>query len=109
MESKLGGSLFLAAMVLSLSRYYSLPKPKPKPARKIYGDILPPLPPAVVTVLEASRLCFLATNDEQEPHLSLMNFTYVQTAERIILCTRRSTKKFKQLMENPKVSFHYKG
>jgi Pyridoxamine 5'-phosphate oxidase len=64
----------------------------------------PPLPPAVCQVLEASKLCFLATNDSYEPHLSLMNFTYYQPEEIIILTTRRNTKKFGQILNNPKVA-----
>lgn len=81
----------------------SAPKPRPKPERKIYGELLPPLPPAVVAVLKASKLCFLATNENNEPHLSLMNFTYVAAKEVIVLCTRRDTKKFSQIVSNPKV------
>ena len=51
-----------------------------------------------------SRLCFLATQNDGEPHLSLMNFTYYQEEEIIILCTRRNTKKFTQILNNPKVA-----
>ena len=57
-----------------------------------------------MSILQATRLCYLATHDNQEPHLSLMNFTYIQNREIIVLCTRRSTKKFKQLSANPKVA-----
>ncbi len=51
-----------------------------------------------------SRLCFLATQQEGEPHLSLMNFTYYQEEDIVIICTRRNTKKFAQLYRNPKVA-----
>lgn len=98
------GGLFTVATLASITYNLTRPKPKPKPERKIYGELLPPLPLAVVAVLRASRLCFLATNDNQEPHLSLMNFTYVQKEETIVLCTRRDTKKFGQLTTNPKVA-----
>lgn len=40
--------------------------------------IFPPLPEEVVSLLKLSKLCFLATANDLEPHLSLMNFTYFQ-------------------------------
>lgn len=52
----------------------------------------------------ASKLCFLATQCDGEPHLSLMNFTYFQRDEVIILCTRRDTKKYNQIVKNTKVA-----
>ena len=55
-------------------------------------------------VRRISRLCFLATQSDGEPHLSLMNFTYVREEEVIVLSTRRNTKKFVQIAENPKVA-----
>lgn len=63
------------------------------------GYVQPPLPEAIVKLLLASRLCFLATQADGEPHLSLMNFTYYQAEELIIFATRRNTKKFDQMME----------
>ena len=60
--------------------------------------VTPPLPLDVVRLLQASRLCHLATQGEAgEPHLSLMNFTYYQPDEVIIMGTSRSTSKFKHL------------
>jgi uncharacterized pyridoxamine 5'-phosphate oxidase family protein len=52
-----------------------------------------------------SRLCFLATESNGEPHLSLMNFTYVQKGESLILCTKKNTKKYGHIMKNHKVNF----
>ena len=46
-----------------------------------------------------SKLCFLATVSGNEPHLSLMNFTYYQQDEVLIFTTRRDTKKFKQIQD----------
>lgn len=66
--------------------------------------LLPPLPDAVVSLLQISRLCFLATQSDGEPHLSLMNFTYCQSEELIIFCTRRNTKKYDQMRENCNVA-----
>ena len=67
-------------------------------------DIYPPMPKIIVDILNASRLAFLATTQDDSPHLSLMNFTYYQQEESIIISTRRDTKKFKQIQENPKIA-----
>lgn len=68
------------------------------------GEYSPPLPKTVTDVLNVSKLCHLATAEDGEPHLSLMNFTYHQPDEVIIMSTRRDTKKFILLDANPKVS-----
>lgn len=67
-------------------------------------EFFPPLPRVVTDILRASKLCYLATALEGEPHLSLMNFTYHQLEEVILMSTRRDTKKFALLEANPKVS-----
>lgn len=67
-------------------------------------DITPPLPQEAVNILSISKLCHLATCTDNEPHLSLMNFTYYQSDEVIILCTRRNTKKYFQLLNCKKVA-----
>jgi len=43
-------------------------------------EIRPPFPAAVVALLRSSALCYLSTIAEGAPHLSLMNFTYIQCA-----------------------------
>jgi hypothetical protein len=68
------------------------------------GLIKPPLPFHVVRLLEASQLCFLSTSHNNDPHLSLMNFTYYQPDEVIILCTKRETKKFRQIVKSNTVA-----
>ena len=68
------------------------------------NEYFPPLPDEVVEVLRTSKLCYLATQNDGNPHLSLMNFTYCRKEEVIILSTRRNTKKFYQIVENPKVA-----
>lgn len=60
-------------------------------------EFFPPLPNEVVDLLNISKLCFLATVSGNEPHLSLMNFTYYQPDEVLIFTTRRNTKKFQQI------------
>ena len=52
--------------------------------------VKPPLPEAVTRLLKASQLCFLSTSYGNDPHLSLMNFTYFQPDEVVIMTTRVS-------------------
>lgn len=52
------------------------------------GEYFPPLPDVVVEVMRTSKLCYLATQADGNPHLSLMNFTYSRPDEVIILSTR---------------------
>ena len=69
------------------------------------GYVSPPLPQEVVTLLNASRLCHMATQSgDFEPHLSLMNFSYYQTDEVIIMCTSRKTNKFQHILSVPNVA-----
>jgi len=69
------------------------------------GYVSPPLPDDVVRLLMASRLCHMATQSEdREPHLSLMNFTYYQPEEVIIMCTSRKTTKYEQIKNVPNVA-----
>ena len=68
------------------------------------GYVTPPLPESIVKLLQASRLCFLATQADGDPHLSLMNFTYYQAEELIIMCTRRATKKYEQMLSSRSVA-----
>mmetsp|Transcript_27635 Transcript_27635/g.43505 ORF Transcript_27635/g.43505 Transcript_27635/m.43505 type:complete len:218 (+) Transcript_27635:36-689(+) len=63
----------------------------------IAEEYIPPLPKEVVDLLSIARLCYLSTSDGRTPHLSLMNFTYNQEDEVIIMSTRRDTKKFELL------------
>ncbi|GAB7353489.1 hypothetical protein MBLNU459_g3940t1 [Dothideomycetes sp. NU459] len=72
------------------------------------------LPPEVVTCLENARFLHLATCTELQPHVSLMNYTYLPShpfasAARpagpiIIMTTNPSSKKTDNLVVNPNVS-----
>ena len=66
--------------------------------------IKPPLPSTVVRLLQASQLCFLSTSFRNDPHLSLMNFTYYQDEEIVIMATKRDTKKFRQISQSGHVA-----
>jgi hypothetical protein len=67
-------------------------------------EIRPPFPASVVALLHSSALCYLSTLADGAPHLSLMNFTYCQTEEKIIMSTRRDTTKFTALLSLPRVA-----
>lgn len=50
-----------------------------KKHKEITGSSSVTAPPLeVINLLKSSKLCFLATVSNQEPHISLMNFTYDQ-------------------------------
>lgn len=66
-------------------------------------EFLPPLPLIITKTLEKTLFCYLATCEANEPHLSLMNFTYKDN-EGIIMSTRTNTKKFQSLINNPSVA-----
>ena len=112
----LGAMYFAAAAAIVVSCCWRNSSIKNKPshdsATKVSGsrgydkEYYPPLPSAVVKLLQGSRLCFLATTglSSGEPHLSLMNFTYLQSEELIILCTRQNTKKYNMIEQSNKVA-----
>ena len=62
------------------------------------------LPQSVYTLLEGEKICFLATCQNDKPHLSMMNYTYLPEEELIIVSTRRNTKKFFNMQKNPAVA-----
>eukprot|EP00948_MAST-09A_sp_MAST-9A-sp1_P002292 g2292.t1 len=73
------------------------------------GTITPPLPPVLIRILSRCSLCQLATVDAEGcPHLSLMRFTFHPKTNKIIMTTRRKTRKFRNLTNNKNVSavFH---
>lgn len=75
-------------------------------------DYTPPLPQPVAEALERSCLCFLATANALEPHLSLMRYTYTrgldpslpEQSEVMVLSTQRRTKKYEILTANENVA-----
>lgn len=97
-------AMSIAAVVLCKQRMASREKKSSRNTSFPSNEYFPPLPDEVVEVLRTSKLCYLATQSDGNPHLSLMNFTYCRKEEVIILSTRRNTKKFYQIVENPKVA-----
>ncbi|KAK6859466.1 hypothetical protein PG995_003102 [Apiospora arundinis] len=67
------------------------------------------LPPEVVQCLENARFLHLGTCTNNQPHVSLMNYTYLpsspySTEPTIIMTSNPSSKKANNLVENPNVS-----
>lgn len=58
----------------------------------------------VEALLLNQNLCMMATCWEQRPYLSLMNFTFLEEDSRIILSTRKDSKKYFNVQHNPYVS-----
>lgn len=83
----------------------SSPSSPSSPGTSLSSSLIkPPLPPTVVNLLRASQLCFLSTSYGNDPHLSLMNFTYYQEDEVVIMATKRDTKKFRQILQSNTVA-----
>jgi nitroimidazol reductase NimA-like FMN-containing flavoprotein (pyridoxamine 5'-phosphate oxidase superfamily) len=62
------------------------------------------IPKNVKELLKNEKLCTLATCVENNPYVSLMNFTYVEDENRVILSTRRNSKKYNNIIQNKKIS-----
>ena len=79
----------------------------------VHQEFTPPLPPAVVNVLNKTHLCYLATTEDLQPHLSLMRFSILSLRSgidqpdddlAIIISTKKATKKFSAISSNPQVA-----
>ncbi len=58
----------------------------------------------VKDLLKNEKLCTLATCVDNNPYVSLMNFTYVEEENKVILSTRRNSKKYDNIVINKKIS-----
>ncbi len=74
-----------------------------------------PLPQRVSELLKASKFLHLATCSNDVPHVSLMNFTFIEPSQQdcallqsnknmLLVTTPKDTKKFQNLQKNDKVS-----
>ncbi len=52
------------------------------------------IPKEVKDLLKNKKLCTMVTSWEDKPYLSLMNFTYVEAENKVILSCRRNSKKY---------------
>ncbi|KAI1431311.1 pyridoxamine 5'-phosphate oxidase [Xylaria sp. CBS 124048] len=74
-----------------------------------HKQVVSELPPEVVQCLENARFLHLATCVDNQPHVSLMNYTYLpsspySSAPIIIMTTNPASKKTDNLVANPNVS-----
>lgn len=58
------------------------------------------IPKNIKKLLNNQKLCSLATCSDKKPYLSLMNFTYVEKENIIILSSRKNSKKFENIIKN---------
>jgi nitroimidazol reductase NimA-like FMN-containing flavoprotein (pyridoxamine 5'-phosphate oxidase superfamily) len=57
------------------------------------------------SLVQEKDVCVLATVSENTPHCSLMAYVTNSESMEIYMVTHRKTKKYKNLIENPRVSF----
>ncbi|OTA97560.1 hypothetical protein M434DRAFT_391753 [Hypoxylon sp. CO27-5] len=74
-----------------------------------HKQLVSTLPPEVVQCLENARFLHLATCTDNQPHVSLMNYTYIPSSQYssapvIVMTTNPSSKKTNNLVVNPNVS-----
>ncbi len=62
------------------------------------------MPVEVEKFLNTENFCFLATSYQDDPHVCLMNFTYLAAEELIILSSRKDTTKVNHITKNSAVS-----
>lgn len=58
----------------------------------------------VKDLLINEKLCIMATCWEDKPYLSLMNFTYLESENKVVLSTRRNSKKYDNIQKNKHIS-----
>ena len=58
----------------------------------------------VKDLLINEKLCTLATCVEDMPYVSLMNYTYVEEENKVILSTRKDSRKYENILRNKKIS-----
>jgi len=55
-------------------------------------------------LIQANKLCVLATVSDGEPHCSLMSYATNDDCRKLYMATRTQTKKYRNMMANPYVS-----
>jgi nitroimidazol reductase NimA-like FMN-containing flavoprotein (pyridoxamine 5'-phosphate oxidase superfamily) len=58
----------------------------------------------IQTLIQANKLCVLATVSEGNPHCSLMSYATDEGCHEIYMATHKNTKKYRNLIVNPAVS-----
>lgn len=62
------------------------------------------IPNDVKDLLDNEKLCTMATCLDNKPYLSLMNFTYVEAGNKVILSSRKNSKKYYNILGNKHIS-----
>lgn len=62
------------------------------------------IPKDIKKILENENLCAMATASDNKPYLSLMNFTYLEAENKIILSSRKNSKKYTNIQKNKNIS-----
>jgi len=62
------------------------------------------IPKNVKDLLKNKKFCTMATSWENKPYLSLMNFTYVEAENKVILSSRIDSKKYSNIQKNKNIS-----
>jgi general stress protein 26 len=62
------------------------------------------IPKDVKDLLRNEKLCTMATCWEDKPYLSLMNFTYVEKENKVILSSRKNSRKYYNIQKNKNIS-----
>lgn len=63
-----------------------------------------PLPDSVLERLSKSSFLHLGTCSHDIPHVSLMNYTFIEPQHLILVATSKDTEKYKNLVSNPRCS-----
>jgi general stress protein 26 len=62
------------------------------------------MPEEIEKLLKTENFCILATSYQDHPHVSLMNFTYLEEENLILLSSREDTTKVRNIKNNPEVA-----
>ncbi len=62
------------------------------------------IPKEIKTLLKNNKLCSMATCWDAKPYLSLMNFTYLESENKVILSSRKNSKKYNNIQKNKNIS-----
>ncbi len=64
---------------------------------------------SIRTLLKTTGFAVLATENTGQPHTSLIAITSMEEGQRLVFATYRNTRKFTNLMQNPRVSLLIDG
>jgi len=62
------------------------------------------IPEEIKDLMKNNKLCTMATCWEEKPYLSLMNYTYLESENNIILSSRKNSRKYKNIQKNKNIS-----